>query len=73
MVTQVNVFTVCTLQSKISAFSGNKFMFKAALVLVEPRTIFHRYNAKLNEEIIFKRSKNEHILIIFEPILQVDT
>lgn len=72
MVTQGNVFTVCTLQTKINAFSGKKFIFKTLLVLVEPQTIFHGYNTELNEEIIFKKSKNYHILIIFKPIHQVD-
>lgn len=73
MVTQGNILTVCTLQTKINAFSGNKFFFKTPLVLVEPQTIFHVYNAELNEEIIFKKSKNDHILIILKLILQVDT
>lgn len=73
MVTQGNVFTVCTLQTKINAFSGNKFIFKTLLVLVEPQTIFHGYNAELNGEIMFKKNKKDHILIIFKPILQVDT
>lgn len=71
MVTQGNVLTVFILQAKINAFSGNKFILKTLLVLVEPQTIFHGYNAELNEEIIFKKGKND-ILIIFKPIHQVD-
>lgn len=72
MVTQGNVLTECILQTKINAFSSNKLILKTLLVLVEPQTIFHGYNAQLNEEIIFKKSKNDHVLIIFKPIRQVD-
>lgn len=68
MVTQDNVFTICTLQFKINAFSDNKLILKPALVLVEPQTIFHKYNAELQEGIIFRKCQNDLILIIFKPI-----